>query len=227
MFSVPFIGVDENGWQLNSCVSGDLTAGSTSDDGDFIDIWDPSTEGYETWYYRSLTSGNSWRNPEKRTEKFEDVHEDGLPAGTAFWYYSQSETASVAFNFAGAVDPADDAEIAVTGSQYNMFANPYPVAFKLNEASQVDWSNVTAGATTDDGDFIDIWDPSTEGYETWYYRSLTSGNSWRNPEKRTEKFEDVHEDGLPVGTAFWYFAQGSDATITFNSPLKKTTSTEE
>lgn len=44
MSSVPFIGVDGDGWQLNSCLSGDMTAGTTAETGDYIQIWDPTME---------------------------------------------------------------------------------------------------------------------------------------------------------------------------------------
>ena len=97
MFSVPFIDVTGDGWQLNSCVTGDMTAGASDSGGDYIQIWNPTDESYETWFYRSVSGGGSWRNPDKRTQKFEDVHEEGLPAGTAFWYFAQEGSGAPTF----------------------------------------------------------------------------------------------------------------------------------
>ena len=86
--------------------------------------------------------------------------------------------------------------------------------FSLND---ITLTGLTAGDSSDDGDLAMFWNPETSGYENYY---LYAGDStypkgWYNV-TTDESFDDDYPNGMPVGSAFWYFARGTGTgTVTF------------
>ena len=90
MIAIPFNAVDGKGIDLNGndiTIANHSVNGDFTDDGvDLIQIWRPDLNGYDEFYFYEdegkwcMTDGND-------TPFIEcDGYENGLPAGTAFWY---------------------------------------------------------------------------------------------------------------------------------------------
>jgi len=79
--------------------------------------------------------------------------------------------------------------------------------FSLND---IKTESMTAGEGSDDADLVQFWNPATSGYEMYYlYSGPDAEDGWYNAET-DESFDTDYPAGLPVGTAFWYIARGSD-----------------
>ncbi len=221
IFAFPWVNVGGNAWSLNNVLSGQNLVGGTSvNNADYIEIWDPTTEGYEQFFYRS--SNSIWTKAGTRST-FETIHPDGLPPGTTVWFYSQNEEAAPTVNLAGQILTNNDASTQLTLNQYNMLGCAFPIRLKLNDATQVSWGDAVGGTSVNNADFIEIWDPETEGYEQFFYRS--SNSTWTKAGTRTA-FETLHPEGMEINGGFWYFAQaradGADDEVTFLNPTKTT-----
>ena len=195
--------------------------------GDTLQIWDANSQMYQTTFYYAgdaydeggvmetfgATPG-SWFD----TVTFAPA-DFTLENGDAFWILSSADDAKV--TIAGEVPTTANSVTIVSG--FNMIANPYPKAVKINDLFTVtgltglDWSFATTA-----GDTLQIWDPSSQMYLTTLYYAgdaydeggvmeafgATPG-SWFD----TVTFAPA-ETEIPAGGAFWILSSGS-GTLTF------------
>ena len=151
---------------------------------------------------------------------FEDDYPNGLPAGSAFWYKSAAgATKNGVLTVSGQVFNGASVDFEILPGKFNMVANAYPVALKLNDSAQVDWKNSHGTDNAATADLIQIWDATTGSYDNWYYYDNNDEwTGWWDEITATKMFEDVYPTGLPVGKPFWYKAAatgGSAFDITF------------
>ena len=225
MLAIPFEGVDGKGISLNSLNFSNPTKNNSSTKADRIMLWVKDEKGiydYETFY---LTKSSGWRNAETM-EYVDDEYQNGLPAGTTFWYVSPAKaTAAGTMTTSGAV-MGDSYDVkTISRGQYNFVSFPYPVGLKLNDSTMVNWGNAVKNNGSTKADMIMLWLYNEESkefdYVTYY---LTKSNGWRNA-TTLEYFQNEHPNGVTVGTGFWYNAQPSTDSdtfdITFYSPLEK------
>ena len=134
-------------------------------------IWNALTSGYEKWYWYADDSHawDGWYDEGSGEIAFETVHPDGLEPGSAVWFLSHANSQGGPAAFPGAVEEAATYTVTLIRGNYNLFNNPYPVAFKFNDLENIDWSNAISGGNFDTSDQIMIWDPTTSGYEKWYW----------------------------------------------------------
>lgn len=192
-------------------------------DGDILMIWDASAQGYVT----ELNYTGDVVTPEMEgmgieAGKWFDMNTFAnadliLENGDAFWILSSANGASV--TIAGEVPTTANGVNIVPG--YNMIANPYPKAIKVNELFTVtgltglDWTFETM-----DGDTLMIWDASAQGYVT----ELNYTGDVVTPEMEgmgieAGKWFDMNtfanaETEIPAGGAFWIKSSGT-GTLTF------------
>ena len=190
-------------------------------------IWNPLTSGYEKWYWYADNTHDydGWYDQFTGEIAFETVHPDGLEPGSAVWFLSHANSKGGPAAFSGAVEGAATYTITITRGNYNLFNNPYPVAFKFNDLDNIDWSKAISGGAFANSDQIKIWNPVTSGYENWYWYadSTHAWDGWYDEGTGEIPFETVHPDGLPAGTPVWYLAKGTlgeTFDVTFKSPLK-------
>ena len=193
--------------------------------GDTLLIWDSSAQGYLTTLYYTgdedtdgLMAGmgatpGTWFD----TVAF-GTATDTLENGDAFWILSSSPNATV--TIAGEV-PEDANSITIVPG-FNMIANPYPKAVKVNDLftctglTGLDWTFATTA-----GDTLMIWNPEEQGYTTSLYYAGDSDpdgimagfgaepGTWFD----TVEFKTA-ETEIPVGGAFWILSSGT-GTLTF------------
>ena len=221
MVCVPFEGTDGDGFKLNQCLAGvNLVGAAVPTGADKIQIWDAATGAYDNWfYYFNNDEWTGWWDEGTQNLLFEDVYPNGLPAGTAFWYKSDANAANNgSVTLSGQVPAATTVDFEVLRGKFNMVADAYPVALKLNDSNQVVWTGATGAAVPTGADLIQIWDATTGAYENWfYYFNNDEWTGWWDEGTQNLLFEDVYPNGLPVGKPFWYKAAGASGSfdITF------------
>ena len=223
MIGGAFNSVGKDGYSLNRDFKGEnLTAGTDLFTADTILIHDATTGGYTTYYlyeydptYPDYPAG--WYNAITEAS-FDTDYPNGLPAGSSFWYLAKATTVNASVTFSGDVPMGASYTKDLVRGDFNMVANPYPVALNLNDATQVTLTGATAGPGVLSSDTILIHDATTGGYTTYY---LYEGDpdyqaGWYNAGS-DELFETDYPDGLPAGTPFWYVAKAGtgDFSITF------------
>jgi hypothetical protein len=140
-----------------------------------------------------------------------------LENGDAYWIVSASNSAKVTIT--GEVPTTANSINIVPG--YNMVANPYPKAVKINDLFTIsgltglDWTFATEA-----GDTLMIWDPSAQGYIT----TLNYTGDVVTPEMEgmgieAGKWFDMNffanaEVEIPASGAFWIVSSGN-GTLTF------------
>ena len=226
LISLPFSAVDGGNSTLKAAMSGSWFGGETSDDGDILRVWDAATEVYTVYYYYTDDSHewDGWYDA-GGSYYFDDCAENagGIEPGWTAWYLSRG-TANPTVTMAGAIPPEDDISFTIYGGGYTMIANPFPIAFQPNTAAQVNWGDIHAGETSDDGDVIRIWDASSEVYNVYYYYADESHkwDGWYDA-GGSYYFEDLVPDGIPAGQPFWYLSRdpkGTNHTVKFFNPTK-------
>ena len=191
--------------------------------GDTMQIWDASAQGYLTM----LNYTGDVVTPEMaemgiEAGKWFDMNtfanaEMTLENGDAFWILSSATGAKV--TIAGEVPTTSNSINIVPG--FNMIANPYPKAVKVNDLFTItgltglDWTFATEA-----GDTLQIWDASAQGYLTM----LNYTGDEVTPEMEgmgieAGKWFDMNtfanaETEIPAGGAFWILSSGT-GTLTF------------
>ncbi len=194
-------------------------------DGDTMLVWDPVQQMYtKTLYYTGdsdpdeiMTTFGAQPGTWFDTENFKTA-EDIVANGDAFWILSSVEESTI--TIAGEVPTTAGAITISTG--FNMIANPYPKAVKVNDLftctglTGLDWTFATT-----EGDTLMIWNPATQMYETTLYYAGDSDpdgimdtfgavpGTWFD----TEHFQTAQTE-IPVGGSFWILSSGP-GTLTF------------
>ena len=226
LISLPFSAVDGGNSTLAGAMSGSWCGGETANEGDQLQVWDAATAGYTIYYYYTDSSHewDGWYDL-AGVNYFDDCAEnsEGLEPGWTAWYLSQGDSAP-SVTMSGAIAGEDDISFTIYGGGFNLIANPFPIAFQPNTATQVDWGDIHGGETANDGDQIQIWAASTSGYTLYYYYTDSSHewDGWYDL-AGVNYFEDVVPEGIPAGQPFWYLsrdAKGVNHTIKFFNPTK-------
>lgn len=226
LISLPFSAVDGGNSTLKAAMSGSWFGGETSDDGDVLRVWNAANESYTVYYYYTDDSHkwDGWYDA-SGMNYFDDCAEntDGLEAGWTAWYLSRG-TANPTVTMAGAIPPEDDISFTIYGGGYTMIANPFPIAFQPNTATQVDWGAIHAGETSDDGDVIRLWNAGNESYTVYYYYADDSHkwDGWYDA-SGMNYFEVIETEGIAPGQPFWYLSRdtkGTNHTVKFFNPTK-------
>lgn len=220
MVSVPFEGTDGKGFKINECLSGvNLVGAASAAAADLIQIWDAATGAYEDWYYYDVGDEyTGWWDAITGLKLFEDVYPNGLPAGSAFWYKSAANaSANGSVTISGQVPEAEVVDFEIIKGKFNMVAYPWPMGFKLNDASAASWAGATGAASAAAADLIQIWDAATGAYEDWYYYNVGDEyTGWWDAITGLKLFEDVYPNGLAAGKPFWYKAAAGTGSFEIN-----------
>jgi len=212
MMTVQFNSIGKDGFSLNDITLTSMTGGEGSDLADFVQFWNPITSGYEAYYlYSGEDAEDGWYNAQT-DESFDDDYPEGKEVGTAFWYFARN-TGVGTQQTAGAVESDATVTYTLTKGNYNLIASAYPISLKLNDMVL---ENMTGGEGSDLADFVQFWDPVSSGYQAYYlYSGEDAEDGWYNAQT-DESFDTDYPNGMPVGTAFWYFARGTGTgSVTF------------
>ena len=206
-----------------------IVSGTKGVDWDEDDVWMdtasqiqvPSAAGYTTYYYLNDGTYNEagdtkagWCNANA------EIVDDEFIPGVSVWF--KSKTGDCGMTQSGQVPASDQVSVACAASVFSLKANPFPVAFSLNDTSKVAFDGIVGV----DWDEEDAWMntapqiqvPSAAGYTTYYYLNDGTYNEagdtkagWCNANA------EIVDDIVPVAQGFWV----KPVTGAFNMVFKK------
>ncbi len=199
------------GYAINDMFTDDTensTAGNSPVQGDQIQVWDATTQGYSNYFFSSR-AGNKWAtvaNPRAAAT-------DSFEFGDGYWYLNRAADAYT-LTVSGEVS-TKEVEVALAPG-YTLVCNPFPADLPLNDEN-IDWgtAGATAGNSPVQGDQIQLWDIETQGYSNFFFSSR-AGNKWATVANPRVAATDV----IPAGQGFWYLNRSqSTISITLKSPI--------
>jgi hypothetical protein len=214
MVAGSFLGLGGTGWKLNVNFTGTNLKGSSDPNvADQILVWNAQTGGYTTYFWFDTGTGFQWANAETYGP-FEDDYPTGAPVGLAFWFLALPRTGlelDPSVNFAGEVPVAATYTFNLKKGEFNMIANPYPTALKLNNTAQMEVVNAVGSSDPNMADQILVWNAQTGGYTTYFWFDTGTGFQWANAETYGP-FEDDYVNGK-TGFNAWYLALAGTGTV--------------
>ena len=219
--------------KINEFIKGDFYGDPDSIDANcpIMQIWDASGSVYATWHFYANSSGKTSQQKHdfwgigNDKDKYEEFMAATINLGQAVWFkFKEDCTITVA----GQVVEVSTSTVDVKPGEWNMIANPWPIALKINTG--IDWAaQVEAGNMTGDADSIDakcpiiqVWDPVNDVYATYHFYANSSGktsqqkhNFWGIGNDK-DKYEEFMAATVPVGYGFWfkYGQQPTDKPMT-------------
>ncbi len=183
--------------------------------GDTLTIWDPTTQTYANTYSWSGVRSEDYDVPANVWFDEAELAEADVPlsAGDSVFVNSSSQETPTA-TVAGEV--MSDAAVTIQLSKgFTQFANPYPVAVKINDISfsgltGFDWSEFVATDT------LTIWDPSTQTYPNTYSWSGEGSEDYDVPANVWFDEAELAEADVTIpvgGTVFINSANGGSAVF--------------
>ena len=214
---------------FNSLINTTCTPGEYGDGSDFtmgnapqIQVLNSDGLSYTKYYYISdaydstdnPVAGNCWAD----ANGYIATSADQLALSKGFWFKAM---AAGTITCSGQVSASSDIGNTVTADQFNIVANPYPVALDLNAPTS---ANFTPGEYGDGSDFsmgnapqIQVLNSDGLSYTKYYYISdaydstdnPVAGNCWADANGYIATGTQV-----PVGQSFWV-KSASAGTFTF------------
>ena len=220
--------------KINEFIKGDFVGGvDTSDSCPIMQIWSAEGSAYTSWYFWKDSTGkttakkhNFWGRDDDK-DKYDEYMAATVDLGQAVWFQPKADCT---IQVAGQVAEVNTSTVDVKPGQWNMIANPWPIALNINSgvnwAAQVEAGNLTGGADTSDScPIIQIWDSEASGYTSWYFWKDSTGkttakkhNFWGRDDDK-DKYDEYMAATVPVGYGFWFkYGQQTtdkDMTLTF------------
>ena len=153
--------------KVQSYFSAALTGHNTASSADQIQLYNPSNSSFSSYYLRG--NGTEWRLVGSPTV----ANKVPVPPGTGV--FIRKASASGQITATGSVRNNDFSRPFVAGSQ--LIANPYPLDYSpagLGGTAANGWSGSNTASSADQ---IQIFDPNTSTYSSYYLRS--NGTEWR------------------------------------------------
>ncbi len=215
---------DFNSFFSTTCAPGEYGDGTDASMADAPQIQVLNSDGltYTKYYYISdaydssdkPVSGNCWANDGGYIATSGDLQ----VLSKGFWFKAMK---AGTITCSGQVSATSEIGNTVTASQFNIVANPYPVALNLNAPTSTDFEPGEYGDGTDasmaNAPQIQVLNDDGLTYTKYYYISdaydssdkPVSGNYWAN-----DGGYIVTSTQVPVGQSFWVKSE-SAGTFTF------------
>ena len=152
---------EKKGFNFDELVFNNIKESESIFDGDVLKFWDGLGWGHQFFY-----NGEAWESSEE--ESFDEVYENGIPTGSAFFYLSREKDSAadpVSVSFAGAVSATGKTLIAPK-NRLTLISNPYPSNFDVDK--DVTFTNVLEGESIFDGDVLKFWDGLGWGHQFFF-----------------------------------------------------------
>lgn len=179
-------------------------SGGNSSTADQILIFSNATQGYSTYYYQtSGIGGVGWRRSGAPTL---DASATVLYPDDGF-IIARNQSANTSLTITGSVKTGQSYIPVPFG--YNLLGNVYGTSMTLTSSNLYTGNSSTgvAGGNSSTADQILIWNPSTTGYDTYYYQtSGIGGTGWRKSGSPTV---DASGSVIPAGSALFINRQAS------------------
>ncbi len=193
---------------LNELLDQGTFTGNYSDvaNSDWISLWNPSTQVFETYAYYYIDGTYPGNEGWKLLINFSfggTVENPTVPSGTGVWLLSPSGISDTNILVSG------DVEFSTTVTNdivqgLNVLASPYAAAVSISNLE----INATGNYTdSSDSDWISLWNPSTQVFETYAYYYIDGTYPANEGWKLLANFSfggAVEGTVIEVGDGFWY-----------------------
>lgn len=232
MISVPFNKVDGTGVTLDDFNIPGFAKNINEDYVDYLMIWKAAMSAYDAFYYYydpDYPEDNDWYKSGTEST-FDELYPSGLSAGQALWYLPTANVprSSISCTMSGAVEDSDDTGwMNLEKAKYNMVANPYPVAWKINDDAAVQFTNFAKNINEDYVDYIMVWKAEMSAYDAFYYYydpDYPEDNDWYKSGTEST-FDELYPTGIPAGTPVWILGTANvvrdSFSVKFFNPISK------
>ena len=205
-----------------------LVAGYTMGTSDQIQVWDPQTKTFTTYFYRAykannpnkFTAGPAWVKTSAATTPTTDT----IECGTGVWFSRPTTATEGSITVSGKI--GIDVAVHTIDLGFNMISSAFPADMPLNDGP-IDWQacGAVAGYTMGTSDQIQVWDAETKSFTTYFYRAykannpnkFTAGPAWVKTSAATTPTTDT----IPTGVGFWYArpSGSTEGVLTETSPI--------
>ena len=180
--------------------SSGLQGGTGSGNADNINVWNPLTQGFQTYYYKTNAAGGGigWRSTATGTSANMANSPLYIDQGIQIVRRVGSTTNML---LVGAVKLGKTVLPAVaSGSTFA--ANVYPNGVSLGASGLYTTNSATGiggGTGSGNADNVNIWNPTTQGYVTYYFKTNAAGGGigWRSTATGTST--DASTNQIPLG----------------------------
>ena len=205
-----------------------LVAGINASYADQIQVWDPATSTFTTYFYRAykatnpgkFTLGPAWVKASDASKPTTDT----IPTGSGVWFARPTTATEGEITVSGKITATAGLHTIEPG--FNMISSAFPVDMALNDGA-IDWEacGAVAGINASYADQIQVWDPDTKTFTTYFYRAykatnpgkFTLGPAWVKASEASKPTTDT----IPAGKGFWYArpADKAEGSLTETSPI--------
>jgi uncharacterized protein (TIGR02597 family) len=173
-----------------------LKGGGAASEADNIQVWDPTRQGYVTYYYKTGGLGGSgWR---ATTESFVEMSNAVLRVNQGVLLMRQSTNNMPEVPVAGAVKLGTTISRVVSNG-FTFAGNVYAANLALGQSGLYTTNAITGlkgGNSAADADTVQIWEPLTQVFATYYYNTnAPGGGGWRSASGSSDASSNV----IPVG----------------------------
>jgi uncharacterized protein (TIGR02597 family) len=186
-------------------------AGGSVSSAENIQVWNPNTQGYTVYYYKTTGAigGTGWRgsSPSVNVTNQQLYIDQGL-------LVIRKTTGLVNVQLVGGVKLGTTISPVVSGATF--IGNVYPAGQPLGSSTLYTGNPATGltGGSVSSADNIQIWNPLTQGYTVYYYKTTGAigGTGWRGSSPSVDASTNTIPLGAPAllvrktGGAFSWFA---------------------
>ena len=182
-----------------------LVGAGTYANADQLDVWDNASGRYDRYYFGDWGGGYAgWEDYDKKwyPEGIDAAPAgDEIPVSTGFRLTRQS-AAAASIIMSGEV-VATNVVVKLKAGTINQISNPYPVTLKLQDVSvggNFDWINsgLAGAGTYANADQLNIWNPTTQKYDRYYFGDWGAGYVSYNNQWYPEGIDAAPVTGIEV-----------------------------
>ena len=201
--------------KINEFIKGDFVGDTVNDNCPIIQIWDAGNSIYADWRFYSESTGKSDKKYnfwglDRTKENYDTYMAATVNLGQAVWFQPKADCT---IQVAGQVAEVSSTTVDVKPGEWNMIANPWPIALKINTgidwAAQVEAGNIVGDTVNDNCPIIQIWDAENSIYADWRFYSESTGKSDKKYnfwglDRTKENYDTYMAATVPVGYGFWF-----------------------
>jgi uncharacterized protein (TIGR02597 family) len=181
-----------------------LNGGANGGAADEIEVWNPTSQGFVNYYYKTTTSlgGSGWRSTANTSI---NVSNTVLYIDQGFEVERRTAAGNVNLLLVGAVKLSNTISVVYgtnsAGLGFTLAGNVFPAGIPLGTSGLYTGNSATGlngGANGGAADEVQVWNPNTQGYTFYYYKTTTSlgGSGWRSTANTSI---DCSTNQLPLG----------------------------